>query len=288
LCGFKQDFTTFKKVQAICMKRQAFLLKVKLNLAHTICIYSNKFLPIRITSNKKIITMKKILSLLLITALNGFFINTTRAQVATVDCNNLSLQNSIFTISPANNTITTEITSTDSVSAVYPQYEILLEDASIITPANAAFGSILSAGFPEDLVFEMTFQSTSFANFIEVEGFVHVLDSDSPGDTTANCYLPITIILEGSTSIDESFIQNHSYKVFPNPSNAIANIAFSNPNYKNCSLVLFNSYGEVVRKTEGIRTEKIILHRENLAPGIYYFHISNDAEVLVSGKLIFE
>jgi hypothetical protein len=253
-------------------------------------LYLSKSLLTNRTSykNKKKLPMKKIIAILLLISTNSFFANIAISQVTPVDCNNLSLENSTFNISPIYNFITIQITSSDSISAVYPQYEILLEDNAIITPANEVFGSILSAGSPEYLIFEMTFLSTSFANFTEVNGFVHVLDSDSPGDTIANCYLPITIILAGSTSIDESAAQNHSYKVFPNPADAISCFGFSNPHFKNCSLALSNSNGEIVRKIEGIRTEKIVLHRENLAAGIYYFYISNETEIIFSGQLIFE
>jgi hypothetical protein len=232
--------------------------------------------------------MKKIVALLLIITLHGFFINMAKAQLTSVDCNNLSLGISTFNISPVYNFITVQISSLDSVSAVYPQYEILLEDNSIISPASEVFGSLLAAGYPEYLTFEMAFTSSSFANFTEVNGVIHILDSDSPGDTIANCYLPITIILTGATSVEENASAKGSYKVMPNPSESIASIEFSNPQLKNCSLVLFNSNGEAVRKTAGMRVEKISLNREDLAAGIYYFHISNDTERIVSGKLIFE
>jgi Secretion system C-terminal sorting domain len=232
--------------------------------------------------------MKKIVALLLIITLLGFFINVSVAQVASVDRNNLSLENSTFNISPVYNFITVQISSLDSVSEVYPQYEILLEDNSIISTANLVFGSILAAGYPEYLIFDMAFMSSSFGDFTEINGFLHVLDSVSPGDTIANCYLPITIILTGPTSVEENAATKGSFKVMPNPSESIVSIEFSNPQLKNCSLVLFNSNGVVVRKTAGKRSEKVAPDREDLAARIYYFHISNDSEIIVSGKLISE
>ena len=76
-------------------------------------------------------------------------------------------------------------------------------------------------------------------------------------------------------------------KIFPNPSINNINIEFKNSNQIKYTLSLYNAHGQLVRQIDHITTERVIIERENLKTGIYYFQLKSKNNINC-GKFIFK
>ncbi len=89
------------------------------------------------------------------------------------------------------------------------------------------------------------------------------------------------------TSIDQSENSNNSISVYPNPFSAQITFELKENKIKETDLVIFNSLGQIVR-TEKSYSDKMILQRENLTPGIYFYKAMQEGNVIASGKILAE
>ncbi|MFT6921528.1 MAG: hypothetical protein ACJA1C_000525 [Crocinitomicaceae bacterium] len=73
--------------------------------------------------------------------------------------------------------------------------------------------------------------------------------------------------------------------IFPNPL-SIETTFQTDKNLTDASLIVYNSYGQVVKQIENISGRSFTLARENLSNGIYFVKLLQNNEVLASDKLI--
>ena len=89
------------------------------------------------------------------------------------------------------------------------------------------------------------------------------------------------------TAINE--VSNGSeLKVFPNPMNQNATITFANPANEKHTLIFYNSEGKIIRELVDLTTEHVLFKRNNLASGLYFFHLRTKNKILAKGKIIIE
>ena len=93
-------------------------------------------------------------------------------------------------------------------------------------------------------------------------------------------------LLGTSTSTQSIPIIEQAVKVMPNPFSDQTLIEFENPSNEELCFILTNSNGQVVRKIQNISGSQLILYRENLPTGIYFFTFYNRNELIYNGKLI--
>jgi hypothetical protein len=87
---------------------------------------------------------------------------------------------------------------------------------------------------------------------------------------------------------EELFSANNLLSIYPNPAHQSATLQFNNPQNENFTLALFNTCGQLVREISNITTDKVILERQDLTNGIYFFRLSAESKVVVTGKMIME
>ena len=149
--------------------------------------------------------MKKYLSILFFVLINLNPINCF-SQNNIIDCNNVTYLEDTFYVSLNNNMISNTIFYNDSVSMIYPNHCLILEDSSLITVRY--FTGLFNTGFDchifthltqnstrdtLDFDFEVTFNSNNFSNNTVVDGNLVLSDINS------TCTNPITIILQNGT-----------------------------------------------------------------------------------------
>lgn len=78
------------------------------------------------------------------------------------------------------------------------------------------------------------------------------------------------------------------YNLFPNPAHQYSTLEFTNPGSEAYCLNLYNSIGELVRKTDEIKTSNIRIERGELSSGLYFFQLSGINKIVGTGKLVFE
>lgn len=77
---------------------------------------------------------------------------------------------------------------------------------------------------------------------------------------------------------------SNSMVIKPNPFNSETTIKFKYE-LNNAKFTLINSLGQIVKIIETISSNEIILYKENLTEGIYYFRIEEEGKLLVSDKV---
>ena len=93
--------------------------------------------------------------------------------------------------------------------------------------------------------------------------------------------------IESVTTVKEAQLGSE-LKVFPNPMTDKAIIIFANPNNEIQSMILYNTKGQVVRELSSINSHQIILKRNNLEKGMYFFQLRSKNEIRATGKVIIE
>ncbi len=91
-----------------------------------------------------------------------------------------------------------------------------------------------------------------------------------------------------SSKISSVKNENTVIKIQPNPFNSSTTIEFENRNGKSYTLFLYNSLGKMVKSISNVNSGLLILEKENLSNGLYYFQLNDSKNCLGSGKLIIE
>ncbi len=73
--------------------------------------------------------------------------------------------------------------------------------------------------------------------------------------------------------------------VSPNPFSTEATIRFEN-SLENITIELYNSIGQIVRKTQSANSKEIIINRENLVNGLYFLKLIQNNNLLETKKII--
>lgn len=147
--------------------------------------------------------MKNYLSILYVAVINFGIINFSFSQTNVIDCNNVTYLEDTFYVSLNDNMISNTIFYNDSISMIYPNHCLILDDSSLITVRY--FTGVFNTGFDchifthltqnssrdtLDFDFEVTFNSNNFPNNTVVNGNLVLSDMNS------TCTNPVTIILQ--------------------------------------------------------------------------------------------
>ena len=146
---------------------------------------------------------KKYISIIFTLLINLYGINYLFSQSNTIDCDNVTYLEDTFYVSVNNNLISNTIYYNDSISMIYPNHCLILEDSSLITVRY--FTGVFNTGFDchifthltqnstrdtLDFDFEVSFNSANFSNNTVVNGSLVLSDLNS------TCINPVTIILQ--------------------------------------------------------------------------------------------
>lgn len=75
------------------------------------------------------------------------------------------------------------------------------------------------------------------------------------------------------------------FSIFPNPFNSEATLRFNNVKLNNAALEIYDVLGNKVRVMENLNGEDVILNREGLKDGMYFYSLVNEGEIIATGKL---
>jgi hypothetical protein len=89
-------------------------------------------------------------------------------------------------------------------------------------------------------------------------------------------------------SVNEFGSAQNNFKLYPNPINTTSTLEFDNPQNENCSLIIYNSIGQILQTVHDIKGDKIEIERQNLTSGLYFFRIDSETQTIANGKLIIE
>lgn len=105
----------------------------------------------------------------------------------------------------------------------------------------------------------------------------YYIDDICVSTSSTTCLLP--------TGINNNTYLN-SFEIFPNPFTDKTTLKFDNSKGGNYSLLIFNYNNQVVKRIENINENNIIVNRDDFKSGLYFFHLYNDKQLVIRGKLI--
>ena len=108
-------------------------------------------------------------------------------------------------------------------------------------------------------------------------GLVYYKKGDETWGTPFNC----DSLLTGNYEIPGDLRAN----LYPNPFHDFTRLSIDNPENKEYQFQLFNSMGVQVKEYQ-FQTNDIIIPRENLGNGIYFYLLSDDGQFKCGGKLV--
>ena len=114
-------------------------------------------------------------------------------------------------------------------------------------------------------------------------GDLEVVETDTNGcigDTVS-----LVILVEAPSALDEATLL--SPVVFPNPFTEQATLLFSNVGGAPFTLVIYDLLGNEVYEKGGITENKVVLDRNDLAPGLFLYELQNGQE-MYCGRMIVE
>jgi plastocyanin len=98
-------------------------------------------------------------------------------------------------------------------------------------------------------------------------------------------------VLPGSSIQDNPFDPKIISKIYPNPTTNSISFELSNDydvTKDKLSLILYNTEGSEVIDIPEIKSHTLVINREGLQPGVYFYVLRNKIIIIKSGKVVFE
>ena len=86
--------------------------------------------------------------------------------------------------------------------------------------------------------------------------------------------------------INPTKTQSANVEIFPNPFAQQATFKFPNPDKLNYSLVVTNTLGQVVNTINDVRKGEIMINRDGLSTGVYFYQLACDGQYVATGKFM--
>jgi len=74
--------------------------------------------------------------------------------------------------------------------------------------------------------------------------------------------------------------------VYPNPSTERAVIDIEDPMKRSFNFALYNINGKLIRQSNNIKSQRLVIEKGNMLPGMYIYSIRFEDGERVSGKLV--
>jgi PKD repeat protein len=85
------------------------------------------------------------------------------------------------------------------------------------------------------------------------------------------------INISGTTGLNGVLKPNNKIKLYPNPFTTSTTLSYSNKVLSKASIIIYDSYGNIVKQFNNLNGQKVLLSRDNLPSGIYFIRlVEND------------
>ena len=131
---------------------------------------------------------------------------------------------------------------------------------------------------------DTSIQYTPNSGFTGTDSLIYVVwDNGKPlSYSMAKVIITVTSPLVG---INDNVLNSQLIRIFPNPFSD-KTILFLPQNDPGLSFTLYDVLGAKVKQIDGINSQQIIIKRNNLSSGVYFYQVSRKNEVIGRGKLI--
>ncbi len=90
----------------------------------------------------------------------------------------------------------------------------------------------------------------------------------------------------GTTGIKQTNYPKISF--YPNPTSDQSTLQFDNTKAELCTLTLYDLRGQIMRTINNITSDQVVIQKNDLTTGLYYFVLRTSDRVVVTGKLAIE
>lgn len=91
--------------------------------------------------------------------------------------------------------------------------------------------------------------------------------------------------ISAATAVGKQFAKT-KVKIYPNPFVFSATISLENPEQETHTLFIYDTKGRMAIKATSVQNDRIVITREGLKSGLYYFQLRNNKTLKHSGKLV--
>jgi hypothetical protein len=91
-----------------------------------------------------------------------------------------------------------------------------------------------------------------------------------------------------STTGIRNFSTNEAVSVYPNPMTNATTLKLKGQPLENGQLVITDALGKTVKVMANIQTKNILIEKEEMNAGIYFYHLTDNNKIVAAGKLIVE
>ena len=179
--------------------------------------------------------------------------------------------NTLAAISPDNNQVVFVVVNRSSNTR---NYNIELSNFSNITNFKTFRTSGSSSGSGENTT-EKTIETISEKGLLLGNAIRY----------NAPAYSVTTLVIDVSNGLSTPQFKHDELKIYPIPFSKQCTFKFSR-NLSNGKLIIYNIFGKHVNIIEGVNSKKIIVEREHLNNGVYFYKLLEDSSILSKGKLI--
>lgn len=95
----------------------------------------------------------------------------------------------------------------------------------------------------------------------------------------------ITYCLNSCNLGSDEIAHKNKISVFPNPFSKETTFQSENA-FQNATLVIYNSSGQIVREIKNISGQTVVISRDKLASGLYFYHLVDENNSIHSDKLL--
>jgi hypothetical protein len=81
---------------------------------------------------------------------------------------------------------------------------------------------------------------------------------------------------------------SNSFKLYPNPMSDYSILEFNNSTTENHTLKIYDVQGRIVKTITDIKSNQVIIKKDNLINGLYFFQLSTNKKIILTGKLMVE
>jgi hypothetical protein len=96
------------------------------------------------------------------------------------------------------------------------------------------------------------------------------------------------VVTVNPVGVHEYNKQNSSSKIYPNPFTDKTTFEYINPNKESCTLTIYDIQGQLKRTINNITANKVIIEKESLTNGLYFYILKSKENIVTTGKLIVE
>lgn len=127
--------------------------------------------------------------------------------------------------------------------------------------------------------------TTDRANAVAIQSDGKIVASGSSNSSFQDNFALVRYNNDFNTSIIKTDNENSVIKIYPNPFSTQITLE-TDILLKNATIIIYNSYGQVVNEIKNINEQTVSIYRNNIPSGLYFIQLAQDNKIIKTEKLV--